>query len=117
MYTPESPKDYTTVIIVVCSVIGAIIIVIVITILYIKCCTRTPIEKVRTKKKKSEIIDYTPRTLGRASSVEKDLDKPVHKASAIELLSGIADTKTGSLEAYEPLKKEVDCFVSVKLTL
>lgn len=119
MYAPEETegKDYT-VIIIVCCVLGAVIIIaIIIIVLYLKVFRKprppTPEPpKIRKKRRKPSIIDYSPRVLNRSSSVEKTDELPC-KMSAEEILSGVSDEKRQSnlsldnLNAYEPPKKEV----------
>ena len=116
VYTPPDKKDYTVIIIVVCVIVGVIIIVvIVLVILYIKVWRKpppVPPPKIRKRKKQLSITEYTPRSLGRASSVEK-LDKDgIKRISTEEIISGLDTEKKEKTvvvngKAYVPTKKEV----------
>ncbi|XP_053400583.1 uncharacterized protein LOC123558409 [Mercenaria mercenaria] len=115
LYTVPEEKDFTTIIIVVCCIsVVIIIVIIVVVIVYFKVCRKPkpePPPKIRKKKRKLSITEYTPRSLGRASSVEKLEEGVINKKSTEEIITGLAvDKKDKHVflngDAYEPPKKE-----------
>ncbi|WAQ99094.1 hypothetical protein MAR_023467 [Mya arenaria] len=105
----EKKTDYTFVIIVVCVIIGILIIAIIIIILYLKVFRKSqeaPKAKKRIKKKPS-VTEYTPRSLGHASSAEK-VDHVINKQSTGEVLTGLMNGNKNKAvvgDMYEPPKK------------
>ncbi|KAL4230760.1 hypothetical protein ACF0H5_011135 [Mactra antiquata] len=118
LYSPSVDKkdNTTTIIIIVFCVLAAVIIIgIIIIVLYLKVFRKprppTP-PKIRKRRRKPSVTEYTPRVLGRASSIEKIDEKP-SKVSTGEIISGIhvdkrhSNMNLDSASAYQPPKKEV----------